>query len=48
MSDWRFLFWMGNDLKFARFDNFHFIHHVSLNSMVFLYLRNIKMTCNTA
>jgi hypothetical protein len=34
-------------LGVARLDYFHFIHHDSLNSTVFLYSRNIKTTSST-
>jgi hypothetical protein len=37
--------WKG--LGVARLDYFHYIHHAPLNSTVFLYSRNIKITSST-
>jgi hypothetical protein len=34
--------WVGRDLKFARLNNFYFIHYAPLNSTVFLFSRNIN------
>jgi hypothetical protein len=43
-----FVLWMTwKGLRVARLNYFHFIHHTPLNSMVFLYLRNIKITSST-
>jgi hypothetical protein len=40
--------WMTmKGLGVTRLDYFYFIHHTPLNSMVFLYSRNIKTTSST-